>query len=86
MQDSLGLSPARPKPKPMPAAVEVDPAEVLVPDSDHSSIETLGSQDNEEQADRIEGPTQNAKTRRSARRKRGFIDVVGGTGRPIKKK
>ena len=54
-------------------------------ESDHSSIETLGSQDNEEQVDEIEGPTQNAKTRRSSRRKRKFIDVVGGTGRPLKK-
>ena len=54
----------------------------------HSSIETLGSQDNEEHADRIEGPTQNAMKTRSTtrRRKRKFIDVIGGTGRPINKR
>ena len=32
----------------------------------------------------VEGPTQNAKTRRSSRRKRRHIDT--GTGNPIKKK
>ena len=63
----------------------METAEVLVPDSDHSSIETLGSQDIEELVDEIEGPTQNVR-RSSRKHKRRHIDVVGGTGRPIKKK
>ena len=79
-------SPARPKPKQVAASLAAA-AEVLVPDSDHSSIETLGSQEPDSSADKIEGPTQNVERRRSSRRsrKRSFVDVVGMTGLPLKR-